>query len=97
MKIVAHNGQTLAPAAETRSEAIKPAVSAAVGTAAGAGAAPAALESSVLQPAKAALDALPEIDAAKVAALREALARGEINFDAKRLAQLIQRFHGGRA
>lgn len=93
MKIVAHNGQTLAPAAETRSEAIKPAISAVIG----ASAAPAALESSVLQPAKAALDALPEIDAAKVAALREALARGEINFDANRLAQLIQRFHGGRS
>lgn len=56
----------------------------------------AALESSVLQGAKAALAEMPEIDEAKVQALREALARGEINFDAQRLAKLIQRFHGGR-
>lgn len=56
----------------------------------------AALESAVLQGAKASLAAMPEIDQAKVEALREALARGEISFDADRLAKLIQRFHGGR-
>ena len=56
----------------------------------------AALESSTLQPAKAALAEMPEIDQAKVDKLREALARGEISFDAGRLAKLIQRFHGGR-
>lgn len=61
-----------------------------------AAAAPEALESSVLQGAKASLAAMPEIDQAKVDALREALARGEISFDANRLAKLIQRFHGGR-
>ncbi|MET0518967.1 MAG: flagellar biosynthesis anti-sigma factor FlgM [Burkholderiaceae bacterium] len=61
------------------------------------GAAPAtALESSHLQPAQQALAAMPEIDQAKVDALREALSRGEISFDANRLASLIQRFHGGR-
>lgn len=54
------------------------------------------LESTTLQPAKAALAAMPEIDLDKVETLREALARGEIRFDAGRLAQLIQRFHGGR-
>lgn len=55
-----------------------------------------ALASSVLAGAKAELAALPEIDGAKVQALRDALARGEISFDAERLATLIQRFHGGR-
>jgi negative regulator of flagellin synthesis FlgM len=55
-----------------------------------------ALESSALQPAQQALAAMPEIDQAKVDSLREALARGEISFDADRLARLIQRFHGGR-
>lgn len=59
-------------------------------------AAPPALASSVLAGAKADLAAMPEIDQAKVDALRDALARGEISFDAARLATLIQRFHGGR-
>lgn len=62
-------------------------------------AAPAAggeLQSAVLQPALAALKAMPEIDHAKVAALREALARGEIPFDAAKLAGLIERHHGSR-
>lgn len=58
------------------------------------GTANAELESRVLGPAQATLAALPEIDQAKVDALREALARGEIGFDADRLARLIQRFHG---
>jgi negative regulator of flagellin synthesis FlgM len=72
-------------------------------TAAPASAAPAAatesaapLESSVLQPAAKALAALPDFDAARVAELRDALAKGELPFDAGRLAGLIQRFHGGR-
>ncbi|MET0983312.1 MAG: flagellar biosynthesis anti-sigma factor FlgM [Telluria sp.] len=59
-------------------------------------AAPAALESSVLQPAAQALRAMPDFDAARVAELRDALAKGELPFDASRLAGLIQRFHGGR-
>jgi negative regulator of flagellin synthesis FlgM len=59
-------------------------------------AAPAApLQSDVLQPAKEALAALPEIDQARVAELRDALAKGELPFDPARLAGLIQRFHGG--
>ncbi len=57
----------------------------------------AALESDALKPAQADLAAMPEVDEVKVAALRNALANGEIKFDANRLAQLIQRFHGGRA
>ena len=52
------------------------------------------LESAVLQPAKGALRALPDFDAARVAELRDALAKGELPFDAGRLAGLIQRFHG---
>lgn len=56
-----------------------------------------ALESDALKPAQAALASMPEVDEVKVAALRDALANGEIRFDANRLAQLIQRFHGGRA
>ena len=64
--------------------------------AAAAPAAPAALQSSVLQPAAQALRAMPDFDAARVAELRDALAKGELPFDASRLAGLIQRFHGGR-
>lgn len=59
-------------------------------------AAPAALESSVLQPAAKALRAMPDFDAARVAELRDALSKGELPFDPSRLAGLIQRFHGGR-
>ncbi len=53
------------------------------------------LQSDVLQPARQALAALPEIDHARVAELRDALAKGELPFDPARLAGLIQRFHGG--
>mgnify|MGYP003578399193 CR=1 FL=1 len=55
-----------------------------------------ALQSEVLQPAARALAALPDFDAARVAELRELLAKGELPFDAGRLAGLIERFHGGR-
>lgn len=54
-----------------------------------------ALQSEVLQPAAAALRAMPDFDAARVAELRDALAKGELPFDPGRLAGLIQRFHGG--
>jgi negative regulator of flagellin synthesis FlgM len=53
-------------------------------------------QSAVLQAAQVALRAMPEVDEAKVAAVREALARGEIQFDAAKLAGLIARYHGGR-
>ena len=43
-----------------------------------------------------AMPALPEIDQARVDALREALARGEVPFDADKLAGLIERFHGSK-
>jgi negative regulator of flagellin synthesis FlgM len=55
-----------------------------------------ALESALLEPAQTALAALPDFDAARVAELRDALARGELPFDAGRLAGLIQRFHGSQ-
>jgi negative regulator of flagellin synthesis FlgM len=71
------------------------------GGAAAAASAPAAagapLESAVLQPAQNALRALPDFDSARVAELRDALAKGELPFDAGRLAGLIQRFHGSKA
>lgn len=54
------------------------------------------LQSEVLQPAAKALAAMPDFDAARVAELRDALAKGELPFDPARLAGLIQRFHGGR-
>ncbi|MBS1190272.1 MAG: negative regulator of flagellin synthesis LfgM [Rhodocyclaceae bacterium] len=54
------------------------------------------LQSAVLQPALAALRNLPDIDEAKVAALRDALARGEMPFNAAKLAGLIERYHGNR-
>lgn len=55
-----------------------------------------ALQSAALAPAMDALRELPEIDQAKVAAVRDALAKGEINFDARKLAGLIARYHGGQ-
>ncbi|WP_307188905.1 flagellar biosynthesis anti-sigma factor FlgM [Massilia sp. KIM] len=55
-----------------------------------------ALQSEVLKPAAEALGSLPDFDAARVAELRDQLARGELPFDPARLAGLIQKFHGGR-
>lgn len=59
-------------------------------------AAGAALQSAVLQPALAAMKDMPDFDHAKVAMLRDALAKGELPFDAGKLAGMIQRFHGGQ-
>ena len=84
--------------ASSPSVSIAPQVGGAAAPAAAPVAAPAgndALESAVLQPAQKALGALPDFDAARVAELRDALAKGELPFDAGRLAGLIQRFHGG--
>lgn len=41
------------------------------------------------------LQALPEVDLDKVAAVRAALARGEIGFDADKLAATIAAYHRG--
>jgi negative regulator of flagellin synthesis FlgM len=57
-------------------------------------AAPAPLQSAVLQPALQAMRDMPEIDQEKVDMLRDALAKGELPFDPAKLAGLIQRFHG---
>lgn len=51
------------------------------------------LQSTALQPARAALEQMPDIDQAKVAALRDALARGEMPFNAAKLAALIASHH----
>ncbi|WP_338763723.1 flagellar biosynthesis anti-sigma factor FlgM [Massilia sp. METH4] len=59
-------------------------------------AASAALQSSVLQPAMQAMKELPDFDHEKVAMLRDALAKGELPFNAGKLAGVIQRFHGGQ-
>jgi len=53
------------------------------------------MQSNVLRPALSALGDMPDVDQAKVDAVRAALARGEARFDATRLAALIERFHGG--
>lgn len=73
---------------------VAPAPSASAASAASAGSA-SPLQSEVLQPAAQALRAMPDFDAARVAELRDALAKGELPFDPSRLAGLIQRFHGG--
>ncbi len=65
-------------------------------TAAVAGAQPSAtLQSATLQPALAALRDMPDVDNAKVAALRDALAKGQLPFDSAKLASLIERYHRG--
>lgn len=53
----------------------------------------AALQSAVLSPARAALESLPEVDHSRVAELRDALARGDLPFDATKLAALIHSYH----
>jgi negative regulator of flagellin synthesis FlgM len=40
---------------------------------------------------------MPDVDAARVAEIKEALARGDISFNPQKLAQLILRHHGGGA
>ena len=69
---------------------------AATETATTAPAAPTELQSAVLQPALDAVRKMPDIDQAKVEAIRDALARGEISFNPARLATLIERYHSGR-
>ena len=71
-----------------------PAAAPAPAPAAAAAAAP--LQAETLQPARDAMAAMPEIDHARVAELRDLLAKGELPFDPARLAGLIQRFHGGK-
>lgn len=49
-----------------------------------------------VQAAQKAIAALPAIDMERVAEIKEALARGDIAFDPKKLAGLIERHHRGR-
>lgn len=85
-------GATLRSTAVAPAEAIAENASAAA--AAGGSSAGAELQSAVLQPAMAALRAMPDIDHERVAFLRDALAKGELPFDPSKIAGLIQRFHG---
>lgn len=48
-----------------------------------------------VQAAQAQMAAMPEVDAARVAEIKAALARGEIAFNPAKLAGLIVRHHGG--
>lgn len=50
-----------------------------------------------VQRAEAQLAQMPDVDAARVAEIKEALARGDISFNPQKLAQLILRHHGGQA
>lgn len=84
-----------------RSTAVAPAEAvaenASAAAAGGGSSAGAELQSAVLQPAIAALRAMPDIDHERVAMLRDALAKGELPFDPSKIAGLIQRFHGSDA
>ncbi|UTH73159.1 flagellar biosynthesis anti-sigma factor FlgM [Chromobacterium sp. IIBBL 290-4] len=63
----------------------------------GAGKAPATVREAAAAASLAApIQSLPEIDLDKVESVRAALARGEVRFDAERLAGLIEQYHGGR-
>lgn len=93
MKISTATGLIELPSLERASEVGANEAPAPTPVPSGEGAAP-ALESAILQPALAAMRDMPEIDHAKVASLRDALAKGEIPFNAVKLAGLIQRFHG---
>ena len=97
MKITGTN--PLNPAAGTTSSASVESTDRALGAGPSSGPARLAgeLASEVHKPAQATLAAMPDVDEVKVAALRDSLAKGEIKFDANRLSQLIQRYHGGRA
>ena len=96
MKISSGNtGATVQGAAVVPAEAISE--HAGAGAAMAGASAGAQMQSAVLQPAMAALRAMPEIDHERVAMLRDALAKGELPFDPSKLAGLIQRFHGGES
>ncbi len=85
MKVVPGSAATpvagIAPAAEIRT----PVATSASTTA--------KLQSSVLQPAMAAMNEMPDIDQEKVTALKTALERGELPFNPAKLAALIERYH----
>lgn len=90
MKITS-SGTGAAPAVAPAAAA--PAAATPQGTAATGGA---SATGALLATARAQLQQMPEIDAARVAEIRAALERGELGFDAGKLAQLIERYHGSR-
>ena len=77
----------LAPAAPAAAPAAPAASEAADATSA---------DGALLRAARAQLQQMPEIDAARVAELRSALDRGEVRMDTARLADLIARYHGSK-
>ncbi|NHZ40033.1 MULTISPECIES: flagellar biosynthesis anti-sigma factor FlgM [Massilia] len=95
MKISSGGASADAAAVQRSSAAVVSEVKTTAGGAAVA-ASSAPLQSEVLQPAMAALAAMPDVDHERVAQLRDALAKGELPFDPARLAGLITRFHGGQ-
>jgi negative regulator of flagellin synthesis FlgM len=54
------------------------------------------MQSSILHPAAAELAKLPDVDLERIAEIKAALSRGEINFNPSKLATLIERYHTGR-
>jgi negative regulator of flagellin synthesis FlgM len=80
-------------AASKVTEITAPASTTSSSTAAAAGTPQTDLESAILGPALAQIQELPEVDQTQVATLRSSIERGEIPFDASKLAALIQRYH----
>lgn len=89
MKISSTGTPITAPA--TSAAPAAPAASAQQSAAAGAGA---SATGALLGAARAQLQQMPEVDSARVAEIRAALERGDIGFDAGKLARLIERYHG---
>ena len=53
------------------------------------------INTAALDKAQAQLEALPDVDMAKVEQVRNALARGELSLDTKALSQAVLQFHTG--
>ncbi|KQP37172.1 flagellar biosynthesis anti-sigma factor FlgM [Pseudorhodoferax sp. Leaf274] len=88
MKITSTGTPATPPAAAAAPSA------AAAAPAAGTASSGASAAGALLASARAQLQQMPEVDAARVAEIRAALERGEIGFDAGKLARLIERYHG---
>ncbi len=89
MKISSTGTPVTAPA--TAAAPLAPAATPSSASATGASA-----TAALLGTARAQLQQMPEVDSARVAEIRAALERGEIGFDAGKLASLIERYHGSR-
>lgn len=93
MKIIPGGLSTEAAAPTRAGAAAQPATESGTAAASARAAGEAALQSAALGPAIAALEQLPQIDEVRVAALRDALTKGELPFDAGKLAALIESYH----